>query len=298
MSVLPFVSVVVPVYNDSQRLGKCLVALAQQTYPRDRYELILVDNNSSENVRSVVDAFDGVVYAKESEEGPAVARNKGISLSKGEIIAFTDSDCLPYPDWLEKGVSALLRAGNNALVGGRIEFFFKNPSKPTTVELYDSVVYLQQKRCLQFSRFAVTANHFTYRSVFEKIGYFNGRLKSGEDYEWGRRHFKAGYPQRYADEVAVRHPARYSLVQARKKTVRLTGGIYDLQRAAGRWRWAWVAIWGFVPPLRQVARLWQDPRLSDVGQRIGVTGILLALRYVGAFEKLRLLFFGNSKGWR
>src|SRR3989338_11437443 len=123
---VPFVSVVIPVYNDTGRLKKVLSALRRQTYPKERYEVVVSDNASTEDVRSVTGQFPGVVYTYESKRGPAAARNKGIRTAKGEIIAFTDSDCEPAVDWLEKGVQAVLRDTACGFVGGEIETFFKD----------------------------------------------------------------------------------------------------------------------------------------------------------------------------
>src|SRR3989338_7815520 len=103
----PFVSVVVPVYNDNVRLKKALEALERQSYPADRYEVLVVDNASEDDVRSIMSAYPRVKYLFEGKRGPASARNRGVREAKGEIIAFTDSDCIPRPDWIERGVAAV-----------------------------------------------------------------------------------------------------------------------------------------------------------------------------------------------
>ena len=87
-----FVSVIIPVFNDAERLKICLTALEKQTYPQDYYEVIVVDNGSDENLENVVKQFTQAKLAYYPELGSYAARNHGIALAKGEILAFTDAD--------------------------------------------------------------------------------------------------------------------------------------------------------------------------------------------------------------
>ena len=96
----PYISVIIPVYNDSQRLQLCLAALENQSYPKDSYEVIVIDNNSTDNVKKIVNNCSQAIYAFKKTKGSYAARNKGISLARGEVLAFTDSDCIPTHHWL------------------------------------------------------------------------------------------------------------------------------------------------------------------------------------------------------
>ncbi len=93
----PFVSVIIPVYNDAGRLRICLAALHKQTYDSDRYEIIVIDNGSDPSpvMDNLKVEFDNVVYDQELTPGSYAARNKGITIAKGDVIAFTDADCIP-----------------------------------------------------------------------------------------------------------------------------------------------------------------------------------------------------------
>lgn len=181
-----FVSVLIPVYNDIERLEICLGSLDQQTYPKNLYEVIVVDNGSDDNIEELVGNFDQIAYTYEDQPGSYAARNKGISVAKGDIIAFTDSDCIPKPDWIESGVSNILAAPNCGIVAGKIDIFFKNSAKPTAVEVYESVKSFNQRYNVENDKYGVTANLFTYKTVFENVGPFNSELKSGGDAEWGK----------------------------------------------------------------------------------------------------------------
>lgn len=120
-----FVSVVIPVSNDFERLKTCLKALEEQTYPKKLYEVIVVDNGSDEDINPLVIQFSQAFATQESRRGSYTARNKGDSLAKGDVIAFTDSDCIPNCDWIEKGVANLLQVFNCGLVVGKIKVFLK-----------------------------------------------------------------------------------------------------------------------------------------------------------------------------
>lgn len=220
---LPFVSVVVPAYNHHAALAKCLRALEEQKYPKDRYEVVVVDNGSQESVEPLVRNHPQARAAFEGRPGSYAARNKGVSLARGEIIAFTDADCLPVPDWLERGVATLLASPNCGLVGGGIEVFPAGP-RPNWVELWDCTRGLRQKRYVNLSKYAATANAFTFKRIFDAVGPFDADMKSSGDLEWGRRVAAAGFAVVYAEDASIHHPARATLRQIWRKTIRLTGG--------------------------------------------------------------------------
>ena len=255
-NILPhFVSVIIPVFNDEKRLKLCLKALENQTYPQDLYEVIVVDNGSDESVEELVNQFSQAFVTYESDRGSYAARNKGISISRGELLAFTDSDCIPAPNWLEMGIKQLISTSNCGLVAGKIEIFFKNPGRPTAAEVYDAVTNLQQKKYVQDYNYGATANLFTFKKVFEQVGYFDSSLKSGGDAEWGLRVHSQGYSLIYAEDSCVAHPARYSLAQLTKKIIRQTGGTWDRQKNKSyTWKETITNLLRLKPPLRSAFR--------------------------------------------
>ena len=227
---LPFVSVIVPVYNDFERLDRCLNALENQTYPNRLYEVIVVDNGSVSKMDKIVRRYNQAIITVETTPGSYAARNKGINTSKGEIIAFTDSDCIPLSDWIEKGVNGLLSTPNCGLLSGRIDLYFKSKNKMTAVEVYEKINAFPQKNRLEKYNFGVTANLFTFKNVLDDVGLFKSNLKSAGDIEWGKRVHLSGYKQIYSENTCVLHPARNSIRQISKKTKRVVGGIYDLNK--------------------------------------------------------------------
>ncbi|HLF86503.1 MAG TPA: glycosyltransferase, partial [Nitrospiria bacterium] len=97
------VSVIVPVYNNQESIKKCIEALLGQDYPNNGYEVIVVDDGSDDGTAGVVKAYP-LKYIYQKNQGPAAARNRGAGEAKGDIILFTDSDCVPDPDWIREMV--------------------------------------------------------------------------------------------------------------------------------------------------------------------------------------------------
>lgn len=227
----PRVSVVIPVYNDPDGLRTCLKALEQQTYPSERFEVIVVDNASTEPLNPVVDAFPAFTCVLETKRGSYAARNRGINEADGDIIAFTDADCTPTPQWLSQGVNMILQR-NADLVAGSIEFTFHD-EHPNPWEFVDSSLYLQQKQNVSQLGAASTANLFVTHEALSHHGTFNDDLQSGGDFELTTRMTEAGATLLYAPGAVVRHPARSSFRQILKRDIRVQKGSLVLRRTSG-----------------------------------------------------------------
>ncbi|PSB40550.1 glycosyl transferase [Cyanosarcina cf. burmensis CCALA 770] len=212
---LPFISAIVPAYNDRDRLLKCLKALYLQTYLYNSYEVIVVDNNSTENIYSVCQQFPNVRYLQENKQGSYAARNCGVKAAKGEIIAFTDADCLPAANWISSGVRSLLSNPDAGIVAGHIEMTYLQ-SQPKPVEYADRLMHLNQQHYAE-KGYAATGNAFTWVWMFERVGLFNEGLLSLGDREWGERVTLQGYRVVYSKEAYVQHPARNTLHALLKK---------------------------------------------------------------------------------
>jgi glycosyltransferase involved in cell wall biosynthesis len=230
----PFVSVIIPVYNDAERLRCCLEALRAQSYPGDRYEVVVVDNGSSDDLRPLVAGFTGVRFEREHDVGSYAARNKGIGASKGAILAFTDADCLPDPDWIESGVRALAARPDCGAVGGRIEMVPRDPERITAFDLHDLVWGMPQRVYVEHFGLAATANVFVYRSVFDRTGPFDPTFRSCGDCEWSFRLEAAGVEIAYADDVRICHPTRSTFAEFVSRRRRITGGFHQLGQVLAR----------------------------------------------------------------
>lgn len=97
------ISVIVPAYNAEKTVVQCIQSLIHQTIPSDKYEIILVNDGSTDRTEEVTKSL-GVKYFYQSNQGPATARNHGVALAHGDIILFTDSDCITERNWIEEMV--------------------------------------------------------------------------------------------------------------------------------------------------------------------------------------------------
>jgi glycosyltransferase involved in cell wall biosynthesis len=208
------VSVIVPVYNSESFVQKCINALLIQSIPAENYEIIFVDNGSTDNTCDVISNYERVKLLHEHEiQSSYAARNRGIAEAKGDIIAFADADTIPNPDWLRNGIECMKRSDAD-LVGGCVKFIFS--PKRTAAEYYDSFLHMQNKRLIEIRGVAATANLFVKRDVFQQIGNFPGDVKSGGDFIFTKRATDAGLKLRYCPDAVVGHPTRDFKALARK----------------------------------------------------------------------------------
>lgn len=219
------ISVIIPVYNDSNRLKSCLKALESQTIP-EKFEILVVDNGSEEDIYKVVQEFECVQYYNEKKVGSYAARNYGIEHSSGDILAFTDADCIPEQNWLNTGIDFLRKNSKCDAVGGEIKLFPQKKS-PNAFELYDITFGFRQENSIFEHDYSVTANLFVRRASFQKIGLFKEQLKSGGDAEWCQRLISKGGNLCYLNSARIKHPALHSFRGFKRKYRRIAGGRYQ-----------------------------------------------------------------------
>lgn len=284
------VSVIIPVFNDEIRLQKCLEALEQQTYPKEQYEVIVVDNASTIDLRSLVNRFQQSRYCYEAKPGSYAARNFGLGLSTGEVIAFTDSDCIPAINWIELGVSSLQNSSEPGLIGGAINLFYKNSNCLTGVELYESLEGFPQKKYIEQENFGATANVFTYKKIIDIVGKFNSDLKSGGDAEWGKRVARAGYRLYYADKVEVKHPARSTYSEYYKKIIRVMGGLAEFKNPNVPMQQIirQLLLGILIPPLSRLRKILGKVEQNNIRDKYKIALVVLFLHYIWIIERARL----------
>lgn len=122
---VPFISVIIPTYNRSLRLASAIESFLEQEYPKDRYEIIVVDNNSSDNTREVVERFVGssnvsVRYLFEKRQGVHFARNSAAKQSAGDILYFTDDDMIADKSLLLNMIKVFAMNYNVGSATGRV----------------------------------------------------------------------------------------------------------------------------------------------------------------------------------
>ncbi|MBN1546437.1 glycosyltransferase [Trichloromonas sp.] len=196
------VSVVVPVYNGAEYIGDCIEALLHQDFKSDQFEIIVVNNRSTDNTQEIIDRYP-VRSLYESKRGPAAARNAGIRASTAKFIAFTDADCIPHDDWLSKLIFSMTDSVCGA--GGQILSYYEDDAVSTFI---DQIVFRQRYNILQKNPpHITTANACYLRTSLEKIGLFDESFPfaAGEDRDIGERLAMAGGTFVFAEAAIIRH---------------------------------------------------------------------------------------------
>jgi glycosyltransferase involved in cell wall biosynthesis len=281
------VSVIIPVLNDAPRLSACLAALENQGFELP-FEILVVDNGSSDDPASVLQRFPAARLLREQQRSSYAARNTGVRHARGEVFAFTDSDCIPAEHWLERGYESVRGLDQPAFVAGRIDVFPKDLSAPTLAERYDRLHGFPQLQFTQEFHFGATANLFVHRDVFDKVGDFADDLISSGDREWGQRAGARGVDAIYADRVTIRHPAR-SFDELLGKAKRLQLGFSQLRRMRGESLPLATLLRPIVrPPVRLIARNVSEVEPPTLRSKVSYVGFALLMSYVGAVEQARV----------
>lgn len=216
----PFLSIIIPVYNDNRGLEQLLPSLMQQTYPNDKYEIIVIDNGSAEDVRSVTEKYENVTLLFETEiQSSYATRNKGIAHAKGTIYVFIDSDCRATENWLTEGISKLIESDSDML-GGQVTFDISQ--KPSAAEYYDAIHNFQFEEKIKRGTCG-GGNTFIQKKVFDAIGGFPQHIQSGGDVYFSKKATSSGFSLIYASKAKVYHPAR-TFWPLMKKTFRIGVG--------------------------------------------------------------------------
>ena len=191
-------------HNTEEYVETCIRGLLSQTYPRDQFEIILVDNNSTDRSVEIARGFPGVQVLSETRRGSYAARNRGLAAANGDLIVFLDADCAPTPDWLERITDAMDATGA-LVVQGRRDFVGRSFGL-SVLNTYESekadLVYGMDDPTVYY---AAMGNIAVRRSVLDRIGPLSEVARGGdvmfihrviEQYGCGAVH--------YAPEVCVR----------------------------------------------------------------------------------------------
>ena len=202
-------SIIIPTYNRSERLQQCLESLTRLTYPSDRFEVIVVDDGSQVSMKSVVVNFESQIslrLIRQSNGGPASARNMGASVAQGNYLVFTDDDCQPNPDWLD-ALAAATAAAPNTLIGGQTINALSDNLYSTASQLLIDYIYDYYNQTKGDASFFASNNFGMPKGLYQQLGGFDTSfpLAAGEDREFCDRWQHHGYSMHYAAEMQIKH---------------------------------------------------------------------------------------------
>ncbi|WGH77271.1 glycosyltransferase family 2 protein [Jannaschia ovalis] len=278
----PRAAVIIPHFNDPDRLARCLAALMGDL--PDCVEVLVVDNGSHSDPGAWLRRdFPEVRLLCETRPGAGPARNRGAAETDAELLLFLDADCVPGPGWV---ATALCAAREADLVGGDVEIFDETPPPRSGAEAFETTFAFDMRRYLDEVGFLGSGNLVTRREVHAALGGFRPAVSEDKDYSHRAR--AAGFTLGYVAEMRVGHPSRADWPALRAKWRRLTDEAWALHRAEGRGRLAWVgrALLMPVSVLAHLPRVLRARTLTP-GERWRAAGTLLRIRMARMLWMLR-----------
>jgi len=257
------VTVVVPVRNRERTIQPLLESLQKLDYDRNKVEVIVVDGNSTDKTQEIVKKYP-VKLVVEKRKGLNLARNTGIKQSKGEIVAFTDSDCIVPPNWITKIVENF-KDPKVSCVGGSAKAldsdFVSQYADNSIVRLMPFFTKREElEKVKPFFRHPAGCNMAFRRKVAEEVGYFDENIRYGfDEVEFADRVCKAGYKMVLDPEVVVWHKHRSTFKEFLKQNFQYGKGSglvlkrKKLKDAVSKW--SFLGMMGFISWLLIVGSL-------------------------------------------
>lgn len=201
------VSIVIPTFNRQESLVRTLNSFFDQTYPQENFEIIVVDgftDNTEQIIKDIIKSHPNLRYIKQFDRGAASARNIGITHSNGEIIGFTDDDCVVDPRWIEQAAGTLRNEDFCGVKG--ITLPEKKIQMKNKIFCYADMPFSTGKE----SNFTYpTCNIFYRKKYLIEISGFDKKLTYSEDDDLAVRLIKKGYKIHFNKKMIVYHEVRY-----------------------------------------------------------------------------------------
>lgn len=211
----PLFTIIIPTYERPEKLKTCLLSLSCLDYPRDRFEVVIVDDGGESPLKDVVAAFADrlhLILVRQQNTGPAAARNAGAVHAKGEFLAFLDDDCEAAPDWLDALAKQFMMTPA-CIIGGRIINRLSDNPYSTTSQLVIDIVYRHYNANPYRARFFASNNLAIPSKHFREIGGFDSRFRTSEDRELCDRWLHHGFQMIFLPEAVIYHAHDLTFLQ-------------------------------------------------------------------------------------
>ena len=217
-------------FNDPYGLDDTLKSLLNQEYPKEYFEVIIVDNGSTDNTFQLATKYAGnypnifKCLVENSIKSSYAARNRGINKAVGSLISFIDSNVIMETDFIFRVVN-YFESNPVDYLGNRVELTI---IKDTLSARYNKMNDFKIESNIRYSHYSPTCCLTVRSSVIDKVGVFDNRFESGGDWDFGQRTFQAKLNQDYAKDIVVYHPARSSYIALINKGRRIARGVSQL----------------------------------------------------------------------
>jgi GT2 family glycosyltransferase len=230
-------SIIVPTYNRPERLAGFLDQLTRLDFPRERFEVVLVDDGSEPPLQGVADRFKdrlNITCLRQHHGGVAKGRQAGAEAARGRFLAFTDDDCLPAPDWLRR-LEAVLTAVPASAAGGRTLNGLPRNACAAATQALISYLYAHMNSEPRRARFFASNNMAMPRELYLKIGGLDTTWPMcGEDRDLCDRWTARGYPMVYVPEAMVHHLHDLNFRRFWRQHFNYGRGAYRFHKTAAR----------------------------------------------------------------
>jgi GT2 family glycosyltransferase len=236
---LPFFSIIVPTYKRPQALAECLRALENTDYPRERLEVIVVDDGSPNPPEQVVREYARHLPVRlvslQNNAGPAAARNRGAELARGDFLAFADDDCRLSPTWLQV-MADRFRDVPTCAATGRTENALNRNLFAKTSQALIGFLYAHYNADPAHARFLTTNNMAISSELFRRVGGFDTSFlrAAGEDREFCDRLLAGGHRVVYISGAVVFHAHELTLLSFFRQHFHYGRAAYPFHRLRAR----------------------------------------------------------------
>jgi cellulose synthase/poly-beta-1,6-N-acetylglucosamine synthase-like glycosyltransferase len=295
MSQVPSLSIVIPHLNEPHDLERCLRALDDQRTTAPPFEIIVVDNGSTDLPVAVCGQFPDLRLEVETVPGPGPARNLGARLARSQLLAFIDADCVAAPGWVSEIVSFFDRRQDIDFIGGDIRILRMRKSALSPIEAYETMYSYRNQLYVEKHGFSATGNMAVRSDVFRAVGPFGG-LATMEDTDWGKKATGIGYRSAFVGAAAVYTPSCRSASELRRRWDRHIAHEFRSvpPGLAARFRWIGLSVAVAASPVAEVSRIVGTNRLSGGWIRLSVFSLLVRMRLYRASRMLALAWHDTS----
>ena len=269
MKTLPYISIIIPVYNSKAIIGDCIQSLLDQDYPKDKLEIIVVDNNSTDGTAETIKQYPVQYLLEDKIQSSYAARNKGAQNAKGEALLFFDADQIVEKDFLKKFARAWDDTQYSAFGAQYIPIGDQKTLAGKYWHTQETTQFTNPADGKSFAKLG-GGNTLIRKEVFHKLGGYDSNLVSWGDYDFSYRLRQAGYKVKYMDDAVIGHKERNTIQSLLRREYRIGFGRSSFDRkhketkesialifiqALGRTLLGILALlWGLMKPLQNENR--------------------------------------------